>query len=105
MMRPSSPSPQPSVPVDFKGFCMVDRFAAVILGGGPAGAICGIRLAARGIRTLLVEKAVFPRDNVCGCCLNLAAAETLQAVHLGDLPRRLQGVPLQHWEARWGRHR
>jgi geranylgeranyl reductase family protein len=39
---------------------------AVVVGGGPAGAAAAARLAARGFRTVLVDRATFPRDKVCG---------------------------------------
>jgi geranylgeranyl reductase family protein len=38
----------------------------VVVGGGPAGAAAAARLAARGFRTVLVDRARFPRDKVCG---------------------------------------
>jgi geranylgeranyl reductase family protein len=39
---------------------------AVVVGGGPAGAAAAARLAARGFRTVLIDRAIFPRDKVCG---------------------------------------
>ena len=38
----------------------------VVVGGGPAGAAAAARLAAEGFRTVLVDRAGFPRDKVCG---------------------------------------
>jgi menaquinone-9 beta-reductase len=38
----------------------------VVVGGGPAGAAAAARLAARGFATVLVDRASFPRDKVCG---------------------------------------
>ncbi len=34
----------------------------VVVGGGPAGAAAAARLAARGFRTVLIDRASFPRD-------------------------------------------
>ena len=45
-------------------------FDVAIIGGGPAGAACAISCAQRGMRVLILEKATFPRDKVCGDCLN-----------------------------------
>ncbi|HEX4287356.1 MAG TPA: geranylgeranyl reductase family protein, partial [Trebonia sp.] len=38
----------------------------VVVGGGPAGAAAAARLAARGFLTVLLDRASFPRDKVCG---------------------------------------
>ena len=38
----------------------------VVVGGGPAGAAAAARLAAGGFRTVLIDRASFPRDKVCG---------------------------------------
>jgi len=45
-------------------------YDVAIIGGGPAGAACAALCAQAGCRTLLLEKARFPRDKVCGDCLN-----------------------------------
>lgn len=42
----------------------------VIVGAGPAGASTALFLAKHGIPHTLVEKAVFPRDKVCGDALS-----------------------------------
>lgn len=41
-----------------------------VAGGGPAGAACATLCAEAGLRTLVVEKSLFPRDKVCGDCIN-----------------------------------
>jgi flavin-dependent dehydrogenase len=38
----------------------------LVVGGGPAGSAAAARLAAQGFRTVLVDRASFPRDKVCG---------------------------------------
>ncbi len=40
------------------------------MGSGPAGASCAAFCAAAGLRTLVLERAIFPREKVCGDCLN-----------------------------------
>jgi geranylgeranyl reductase family protein len=44
----------------------MERFDAVVVGAGPAGSVAAYRLAAAGARTLLLDKASFPRDKPCG---------------------------------------
>lgn len=42
----------------------------VVIGAGPAGSAAASACAKRGLLTLLVEKAAFPRSKVCGGCLS-----------------------------------
>ncbi|MFY9587017.1 MAG: FAD-dependent oxidoreductase, partial [Actinomycetota bacterium] len=41
-------------------------FDAVIVGGGPGGATAAYWLARAGRNVLVVDKASFPREKVCG---------------------------------------
>jgi geranylgeranyl reductase family protein len=50
---------------------------AIVVGGGPAGAAAAARLAARGFRTALIDRASFPRDKVCGDFVGPAALAEL----------------------------
>ena len=38
----------------------------LIVGGGPAGSVCGYLLKKAGISCLLIDRATFPRDKLCG---------------------------------------
>lgn len=42
------------------------KFDVAIAGAGPAGSAAAIRLAAGGLKVLLVERARFPREKLCG---------------------------------------
>lgn len=66
-----------------------------VVGAGPAGALAARELARRGAAVLLVDKAQFPREKVCGACLNGSALATLHQVGLGNLPARLGAIPLR----------
>lgn len=46
------------------------HFDVLITGGGPAGSACGILLAQAGLSVVLCEKESFPRDKICGECIN-----------------------------------
>jgi len=37
-----------------------------VVGGGPAGSVMGWALATRGVRVVIVDRARFPREKVCG---------------------------------------
>src|SRR5580698_3253260 len=84
----------------------------VVVGGGPAGAAAAARLAAGGSRTVLVDRASFPRDKVCGdfvgrmalaelADLGVAEAEAFGAtsamdhlaLHVDDDPPAVMSIP------------
>ena len=52
-------------------------FDVAVVGAGPAGSSCAALCAAAGRTTLLLERAQFPREKVCGDCLNPASWEIL----------------------------
>ena len=49
----------------------------VILGAGVAGASAAILASKQGLKTLLVDSKPFPREKVCGGCLNLRSQASL----------------------------
>lgn len=74
---------------------------ALVVGAGPAGSMAARELARAGARTLLVERAAFPRWKVCGACLNGHALASLHESALGALAPRLGAVPLDAFELRF----
>ena len=58
---------------------MVD---VLIAGAGPAGSLAAIHLARAGARVLLVDRATFPRDKLCGDTLNPGAMRVLDRAGL-----------------------
>jgi len=48
----------------------MEIFDVAIVGGGPAGATCAAFCATAGLRTLVLERENFPREKVCGDCIN-----------------------------------
>lgn len=58
----------------------------VIVGAGPAGAAAGRRLAAAGMRVIVVDRAELPRGKVCGCCLSRRAVGELVSLGVGRAP-------------------
>ena len=74
---------------------MKSTYDVVVIGAGPAGSLAARSAARAGASVLLVDKAVFPRAKVCGCCVNRHALQTLAEAGLGDVCRRLGAVPLK----------
>jgi geranylgeranyl reductase family protein len=74
---------------------MDEIFDAVIVGGGPAGASCAAACARAGMRVLVLERAVFPRDKVCGDCLNPACYPVLERLGALDGVRALPHAVLR----------
>lgn len=70
----------------------------VIIGAGPAGAFAANLLSGADRRVLLIDKATFPRQKVCGCCINAAAISLLKAHGLGEIIDTLGGIPLKSLE-------
>src|ERR1700730_18228500 len=58
-----------------------------IVGGGPAGSTCAALCAAAGLRTVLLEREKFPREKVCGDCLNPACWPVLRRLDVADRVR------------------
>lgn len=64
-------------------------FDVAIVGSGPAGASCAAFCANAGLRTLLLEREIFPREKVCGDCLNPACWPILRRLQLAERVRIL----------------
>src|ERR1700730_16862044 len=59
-------------------------FDVAIVGGGPAGSSCAAFCAAAGLRTLILEREKFPREKVCGDCLNPACWPILRRLGVAE---------------------
>lgn len=64
-------------------------FDVAIVGGGPAGASCGAFCATAGLRTLILEREKFPREKVCGDCINPACWPILRRLEIAGRVRSL----------------
>lgn len=80
-----SPSPQRLAEL------AAETWDILIVGAGPAGSVLAIILARRGWRVLLAEKSTWPREKVCGGCLNAEALRYLR--QLGIAPPESISVP------------
>jgi menaquinone-9 beta-reductase len=62
-------------------------FDVIISGAGPAGSVAATMLARAGVRVLLLDRARFPRDKLCGDTVNPG---TLTALRRLDLAGRVE---------------
>ena len=58
------------------------KFDAVVLGGGPGGYVCAIRLSQNGLNTALIEE-----KDLGGTCLNRGCVPTKSLLHSAEVYR------------------
>ena len=68
----------------------MEIFDVAIVGGGPAGSSCAAFCALAGLRTLVLEREKFPREKVCGDCLNPSCWPVLERL---SLAQRIRDLP------------
>ncbi len=71
---------------------MDERYDVAIVGGGPGGATAAAFLARAGVRTLLLDKATFPRDKSCGDAICTKSVRILRELGLLEAVEREIGV-------------
>jgi dihydrolipoamide dehydrogenase len=59
---------------------MPEKFQAVVIGGGPGGYVCAIRLAQLGLKTACVES----RGSLGGTCLNIGCIPSKSLLNLSE---------------------
>src|SRR4029453_4505699 len=67
----------------------METFDVAIVGGGPAGSSCAAFCALGGLRPLVLEREKFPREKVCGDCLNPSCWGVLQRLGIAESARKL----------------
>ena len=58
----------------------MEKVKVLIVGAGPAGSTCGLLLKKRNIDCLLIDRAVFPRDKICGGGLTPRSCQLLNSL-------------------------
>jgi len=77
-------------------------YDVIIIGAGPAGSASALFLHQKGLRVLVLDRAAFPRDKVCGEFISPAADGILAELGVLDAiqqthPVRLQGVAISSY--------
>ncbi len=74
----------------------MERYDALVVGGGPAGSTCAWALRRAGLDVLVLDRARFPRDKVCAGWLTPQAAAALELdvaeYERGRVLQRVTGV-------------
>jgi len=56
----------------------MDSYDVLIVGGGPAGSTCAWELRRSGLKIAILDKAIFPRDKICGGWITRAVLSDLE---------------------------
>jgi geranylgeranyl reductase family protein len=77
-------------------------YDVIVIGAGPAGCASALFLHQKGLRVLVLDRAEFPRDKVCGEFISPAADDILKELDVLDAiqqsnPVRLRGVAISSY--------
>ena len=67
---------------------MTEKFQAVVIGGGPGGYVCAIRLAQLGVKTACIEQ----RGSLGGTCLNVGCIPSKSLLNLSEEFHKVQNL-------------
>ncbi len=67
---------------------MSEKFQAVVIGGGPGGYVCAIRLAQLGLKTACIES----RGSLGGTCLNIGCIPSKSLLNLSEEFQKVKGL-------------
>ena len=67
---------------------MSEKFQVVVIGGGPGGYVCAIRLSQLGLKTACIES----RGSLGGTCLNVGCIPSKSLLNLSEEFNKLKGM-------------
>ena len=70
---------------------MSEKFQAVVIGGGPGGYVCAIRLAQLGLKTACIDS----RETLGGTCLNIGCIPSKSLLNLSEKFRSAKNLSEQ----------
>ena len=69
-------------------------YDAIIVGAGPAGSTAALYAHRMGLKCIVLDKAVFPRDKICGDALSGKSVRIMEELNLIDEVGRLDGAEI-----------
>ena len=66
----------------------------IIVGGGPAGTTAALYAKKLGLRSILIEKAIFPRDKICGDALSGKSVRMMRELDILSEVEKLNGAQI-----------
>lgn len=72
------------------------EYDLAIVGAGPAGATAAMYAAREGLSAIVLDRATFPRDKICGDALGGKSMSVLDELGLVQDIERLQGAEIDH---------
>ena len=75
---------------------MSEKFQAVVIGGGPGGYVCAIRLSQLGLKTACIES----RGSLGGTCLNVGCIPSKSLLNLSEEFHKVKGLANKGIEVR-----
>jgi geranylgeranyl reductase family protein len=73
----------------------MNGYDVLVVGAGPAGATVAAMTARAGLSTLVLERTQFPREKVCGDCLNPGAWKILDRLGVSETIDRIPSAKLR----------
>ena len=66
-------------------------YDVIIVGAGPAGSTAALYAHKLGLNCILLDKAVFPRDKICGDALSGKSVRLMRELNLLEGVEKLEG--------------
>jgi menaquinone-9 beta-reductase len=80
------------------------RFDVIVVGGGPAGAMLGWKLASAGASVAVLERSVYPREKVCGDFVEPSGLRLIRAMGCGGALDGADRLPITDNRVYFGPH-
>ena len=66
----------------------------IIVGAGPAGSTASLYAEKMGLKSILIDKSIFPRDKICGDALSGKSIRMLREMNLLSEVSKLEGAQI-----------